>query len=1209
MTDPRLPRPSDATDGDDTQPGLVRPPATPATGPAVAAAEPTPPTGPAVAPTEPSPPNEPTAEVTDRHQAGRRLLGATAIMASGTMVSRVLGFVRAIMLAFVLGNGTRQVEMFGTATLIPNTLYMLFAGGALNTVLVPQIVRAIKNDSDGGQAFVNRIMTAFLAAMAVVAALATLATPAALTLWTNARWRSDALEAHYASLTAMAYLTMPQLFFYGAFFLIGQVLNAKDRFGPMMWAPIANNVVQIGVLGIYAYVWGTHVDTSQPFASGQVWLLGAGSTLGIVIQTLILIPFMRQTGFHYRPRWDLKGTGLGRTFHVAKWMLGYTALTMIAQTVVWNLATSAVVGGSGAGGNVYQNAYLIWILPHSLLTVSLATAMLPSASRKAAVGDLPGVEEETSHAVRLATTFLMPGCLGLLVLAEPIARLAFGHGQGADDAHYVAATLVAFAIGLVPYTIQYLYLRGFYAMEETRVPFLLQVLISGLNAGLALLLVLSWNDPTTVAPRLALSYSLAYVAGWWASHRALKRQLPTLSGGHQLRHLARVLLASLPGSALAWGIAQALARVDSFAAQALGLVAAALVALLAYFFTAKRLGVAEASQFLAVIRRRPAAATQDDAGKAPAGAPAGGADRADLLPPATGPDPGRGAVLAYPDPADGHIPAAVQVPGPGFARVGTGAVLVGRYRLDELLLERARVLTWRAFDERLSRSVLLHVLPMDDPRSDTLIELSRRASAATDSRFLRILDAGHPAPGAGHGAYVVCEYAAGSSLEQLLHDGPLTGLEAAWIARELGEALATVHPQGLVHRRLNPDTVVITAAGNVKIVGLLIEDALTPAETAPDDSPDGPECDVLALGRLLYACLVARWPGAAAYGLAAAPGEDGRVLTPGQVRAGISRPLDILTDRIVNPVPRNRQARITTAPEVAMALGAVLGQTSAAGDLERRLRTPILPFRTTPSPVAALDPTPPATGSPDDAPAGDEAWLLREVEGLDHAEPFTPVPPPPRRPDGAPPLLPPPPAPAPPPRGRPGRVLAIGGVGLVLIAALAWAAINGRGGGTPTPTGVLVKVAAVDDFDPVTDGGSGNENAKLVARAIDADAVSSWVTERYRGKPTLGGLKPGVGLVLDLGAPTRVSSVAVSLIGAGTDVELRVPEDLSLGVIPARSQKDWAVVASAAQAKDTTVLTPGAPVTTRFLLVYLTSLPPELGNYYQGGISNIEVRP
>ena len=1167
-------------------------------------------------------------EHTEGHRAGRRLLNATAIMASGTMISRVLGFARAILLAFVLGNGTRQAEMFDTSTLIPNTLYMLFAGGALNTVLVPQIVRAIKNDSDGGQAFVNRIMTAFLAALAVVAALMTLAAPLALMLWTNASWRSPQLSAHYASLTYLTYLTMPQIFFYGAFFLVGQVLNAKDRFGPMMWAPIANNVIQILVLAGYVAVWGTGADTSQPYGTGQMWLLGLGSTLGIVVQTLILIPYMRHSGFHYRPRWDLKGTGLGRTFHMAKWMLGYTALTMIAQTVVWNLATSAVAGGSGGGGSAYNKAYLIWILPHSLLTVSLATAMLPSASRKAEAGDLTGVEQETTRAVELATTFLLPGSLGLLVLAEPITRLAFGHGQGADDAHYVAWALMAFAIGLVPYTIQYLYLRGFYAMEETRTPFYLQVVISGLNALLALAFVLVWNDPPSVAARLALSYSVAYAIGWWLSHAWLKKQLPTLSGSAILGHLRKVTLASLPAAALAWCITWAFGRFSSLLLQAIGLVVAAVVALLAFFFVAKRLHIAEATQLLSVLRRRGPSATEETPGKAVAGPSAGDPEPSETPDTATaaeqGPTPD--ALLAYPDPDDGH-PEALEMPDdPNLPRVKAGD-RIGRYRLDELLAVRGERTTWLAFDHRLSRAVLMHVLPRGDAQADDLLDRARRASAISDSRFLKVFDTERgpivsTAAEPDFGAFIVYEYATGMSLEKILQSGPLSGVEAAWLTREVAEALVSVHGQGLFHERLNPDTVIVTAAGNIKIVGFLVEAALTQPET--DIDPE--DLDVYSLGKLLYACLVARWPGGARYGLAAAPANSGRLLTPSQVRAGVSRPLDELCDRILNPVPRNRLSRITTAGGILRALNTVLGAANAAHDLERRLRVPLAPFRTTvppeepapiptparplahevARPVAASREVPAAATTPDEPDGGESSdWLLQEPEDdLEHTAPYTPVPPPPA------------PAVRPLPRRKP-RVLLIAAIALFLIL-LVGSIITVAGNqllnrnpvatSTASPSGpAVLRIRDAADFDPTADGGSGHENARLVNRAIDDDPASAWLTERYRGNPKLGGLKPGVGLVIDLGTEQTVTSVSVGLVGSGSTVDLRVPATAAKGW-PAGSQADWRTVASASGASGTITLTLDQPTTTRYLLIYLTVLPPEVGNYYQGGITGIEVR-
>ncbi|MFT4296853.1 MAG: murein biosynthesis integral membrane protein MurJ [Micropruina sp.] len=1181
--------------------------------------------------------------------SGRRLLNATALMASGTMVSRILGFGRAVLLAFALGNSTRQAEMFGLATLIPNTLYMLFAGGALNTVLVPQIVRAIKNDSDGGQTYVNRIITAFLAALAVVAALMVVAVPWLLTLWTDVQWQA---LPHWQSLVFITYLTMPQLFFYGAFFLVGQVLNAKDSFAPMMWAPIANNVVQIGVLGLYAVIWGHGVDTSAPFSTEQALLLGGGSTLGILVQTLILIPFYRRTGFHYRPRWDLKGTGLGHTFHLAKWMMGYVALTLVAQAVVTRLATSAVVGGSGAGSNVYNQAYLIWVLPHSLLTVSLATAMLPQASRLAAVKDLIGVADEVQRAIRLAVTFLVPASVGLIVLAEPIARIAFGLGRGAADFHFVAWTLMAFAIGLVPFTIQYLYLRGFYALEDTRTPFLLQVVISGVNTALAIGLTMAWLDVNTVAPRLALSYSIAYLLGVWLSHFSLRKRLVALDGAGLVRHLAKLVVATAPAAALAWAITWYFGRFESALLALVGLGLAAIVAILAFFFAAKRFGIGEATQVLQAVRRRsephPVVTVQseelaDEIGSLPA-------DEDDDPEPAANPEPedepeqvntdpdGAGQfitiapepvptpeqpLLHYPDPAVEHDPVMEVPTDAAVAGLTVGQVLGERYRLDEVLARRGTALTWRAFDQRLSRPVLMHLLPADDPRGEELIGVAKRASGAPDSAFLRVLDAGVFDDGEH---YIVHEYAPGSSIERVLAGGPLSPVEAAWVVKELAQALAALHSRGLYHERINPDTVVITAAGNVRIVGLLVEAALDPEPREPREEAS----DVRALGALLYACLVTRWPGGDLYGMRAAPTDGARTLTPAQVKAGVPRMLDTLCDRILNPTPRNRQSPITTARAIAQQLTAVLGQASAAPDLERRLRLPVEQIRTSRSQFTA--PVPSAQDRPgDDEPGASEArpaddgdtgestqpWQFPGLKTDDPTtEPFTPIPPPARPSAGTDHQLIMP-SPQRGGMGRPPRrllALMIGLFGLLLAGSLVWVAVGQLNASrtpsaSPSPSAAqLIAITSATDFDPSADHGSNSENARLAPRAIDADPESAWLTERYRGDARLGRLKPGVGLVLDLGSVRSVSQVNVSVIGDGTAVELRTPAAADVSTAPMRSQAEWKTVARIEKATGTAVMKPDQPVKTRFLLVYLTSLPPESGSYYQGGIKNIEVR-
>jgi putative peptidoglycan lipid II flippase len=349
----------------------------------------------------------------------------------------------------------------------------------------------------------------------------------------------------------LAYYCMPQVFFYGVHVLAGQVLNARDKFGPMMWAPIANNIISILVLLLYLGIFGRG-DANRAFATGEVLLLGLGSTLGIAAQAAVLVPFLRAAGYHYRPRFDFLHTGLGKTFRLAKWTLGFVLVTQLALVVVNRLATAATVGGEGAGLAAYANAYAVWILPHSLITVSLATAMLPAASRLAAAGDLPGVAAEATRAIRLAMTALLPASVAFVALGLPIAELAFGFGRGARDADYVGYALMALGLGLVPFTVQYLFLRAFYAMEDTRSTFFLQLIVAATNVVLGVALV-SFLSDALVATGLSLAYGGAYAVGVLVSFHWLRPKLPTLAAGELVRHAVRLLVAAVPAAGVAYG--------------------------------------------------------------------------------------------------------------------------------------------------------------------------------------------------------------------------------------------------------------------------------------------------------------------------------------------------------------------------------------------------------------------------------------------------------------------------------------------------------------------------------------------------------------------------------------------------------------------------------------------------------------------------------
>lgn len=648
-----------------------------------------------------------------------------------------------------------------------------------------------------------------------------------------------------------------------------------------------------------------------------------------------------------------------------------------------------------------------------------------------------------------------------------------------------------------------------------------------------------------------------------------------------------------------------------------------------------------------------------------------------------------------------------------------GTALGGRFRLEQELGQPLGTLTWRAFDLVLHRPVLVHIMAADGRHTQEVLAAARRAAIATDSRFLRVLDAVEAGPD-DPGSFVVCEYAPGRSIEELLASGPLSALEAAWIVRELADALAPLHAQGIFHERLNPDNVIVTSTGNVKIVGLLIEAALHPWTSDRALTWSEREArDVTDMGRLLYSCLVSRWPAGTLHhpaptatrtrwGLDPAPLDSHGWLTPRQVRSGVSPALDTLCDQILSEVPRHDEVPIRTANEVAQALSRVLGSADAAADLERRLRYPVrsgdlgasdATIRQAPAggagqgsfPVdaptqqfladdystvqfASADGTPDeellddGTGTPG-LPSGvdeDGYWSPEAAAGEwahvaapDHQRSRRRRPSRGGRPsnrsngNGAVPSAvqerprgrgaaasrdgrgatagqnsrgaagpggrgaqAPPPVPRnlAQPRPAPRRWL-FGLAALVVLTLLVSLIVVGtRKNSAEGPTGSekpgssVVAISKVDDFDPEGNGGNDEENPNQVALAWDGRPGTAWRTLVYLGSPKLGQLKPGVGLVVDLGERRKFSSVEVTLVGGATDVGLWVPASASAREAPMDAIKSWTRVTGRNGATGTITLKPDSATTSRYLLIYLTRLPKVSEGRYQGGIAEIQVK-
>ncbi|GAB3198438.1 hypothetical protein GCM10027062_12610 [Nocardioides hungaricus] len=498
-----------------------------------------------------------------RESEQQRDLANSVLMAAGTIVSRMSGFVRSALLVAALGNALRA-DLFTIANTIPNMLYILLAGGVINAVLVPQLVRSMRNDADGGDAYLDRVVTLAALFLGAVTVLLVAAAPWVMDLFLSAKYDDPALAAQRESIIALARFCLPQVFFYGMFVLVGQVLNSRGRFGPMMWAPIANNVISVGVLVVYLFVFGPAkgAEVFGALSPGQELLLGLGATLGIVAQFAVLVPYLRAAGVRPRPRFDFRHTGLAHTLRLAVWTVLFVIVNQVAYTVVVRLAGGGTAErGDGTGITIYSSAFLIMMVPHSIVTVSLATAILPGLSARAAEGDHGGMSRSLSGTLRTALAVVVPFALLMPVVATDLSHVIWGFGASAGTFDRFAPSLALFGVGLVFFTVHYLMLRGFYALERTRTVFWIQCAVAGTNVAAALLLVRAATAAET-SPALVLAYSASYVVGSVISYAVLRRLLGGLRTPALVRFLVRMLIAAGLATAAAAAAAYLLDLVD-----------------------------------------------------------------------------------------------------------------------------------------------------------------------------------------------------------------------------------------------------------------------------------------------------------------------------------------------------------------------------------------------------------------------------------------------------------------------------------------------------------------------------------------------------------------------------------------------------------------------------------------------------------------------
>ncbi|MFH8515578.1 murein biosynthesis integral membrane protein MurJ [Streptomyces gelaticus] len=534
----------------------------------------------------------------------RSVLRNGAVMAAGSVVSRATGFIRSAVVVAALGTGL-GADGYTVANTVPNILYTLLIGGALNAVFVPELVRAAKNHADGGAAYTDRLLTVCTATLLALTGVTVLAAP-----WIVEVYAPGYHGAQAEMTVALARYCLPQILFYGLFTLLGQVLNARGRFGAMMWTPVLNNVVLIAVFGIYL---GIAAGSDGTLTPAQAQWLGWGTTAGIVVQTLALVPALRAAEFRWRPRFDWRGSGLTRPLRAAGWLVTLVLTNQLAYWVVTRLSTT--IGqrahdmglAGGAGYTAYSYAFQLWVVPHGIVTVSLVTALMPRMSRAAADDDLPGLRRDVSYALRTSAAVVVPAVALLFALAPWVMGAVYGYGATDDaDIAVMAGMTMAFAPGLIAYSGQYVLSRAFYAMGDTRTPFLLNLVIAALNAGLSaaayLLLPVRW-----AVTGMAGAYSVALFAGFAATAYALHRRLGRgdVARTSPVRSPAlwaqlRLVAASVPAGLLGYLAARSCAGLGDFAAVGAG----SFVLLLTVALLARPLRLREVSAVIAAARGR-----------------------------------------------------------------------------------------------------------------------------------------------------------------------------------------------------------------------------------------------------------------------------------------------------------------------------------------------------------------------------------------------------------------------------------------------------------------------------------------------------------------------------------------------------------------------------------------------------------------------------
>lgn len=1093
-------------------------------------------------------------------------------MALATLVSRLTGFVRIVLLAAILGAALSS--SFSVANQLPNMIAALVLEATFTAIFVPVLARAERDDPDGGEAFVRRLVT--LAATLLM--IATVASVAAAPLLVRLMLGDDP-KVNEPLTTAFAYLLLPQVVFYGLTSVFMAILNNRNIFGPPAWAPVVNNVVAIATLVLYLVVPGELSVDPVRMGNAKLLVLGVGTTLGVVAQAAVLYAAIRAERVSLRPLWGIDQR-LKRFGTMAAAMVLYVLISQVGLVVGNQIASTA----SASGPAIYFYAWLVLQLPFGMIGVTILTVVMPRLSRNAAADDTPAVRADLSLATRLTMITLIPIVAFMTVGGPAIGSALFAYGKfGEVDANYLGIAIAMSAFTLIPYALVLLQLRVFYAREQPWTPILIIIAITVVKIGASLLAPRLTDDPDLVAGYLGAANGLGFVAGAVLGHLLLRRSLRPPGGrllsADVVRTVAGITAASAVAAAVAAGVDRLL-NLEELTTRSGGagstvrllILAAVMLPILAGLALAARVPDAQAAA--AVVARRFAAWSGPDSpppanphlphpatpvtyadrgmsfhGKGPelsdepSGAPARGDattripyPAADDFQPDVAGRPGSGPVPRHASPtpaADAHL-----VPG--------ATISGGRYRLLVFHGGPPGLQFWQALDTALDRQVALTFIDPDQRMTtadvEAILQRTLALSRIDSPGLARVLDV----TATSAGGLVVAEWIRGGSLREVADTAP-SAVGGARAIQSLAGAADEAHRAGVALSVDHPARIRVSIGGDV----VLAFPATLPAAT--------PAGDVRGIGAALYALLVDRWP----------------------------------------------------LPEVGSPSGLRPAPTDPGGEpVEPRTLNGDIPFQISAAAVRAVQ----AGGGISTAPT--LLNLLHQAtaaaERTDLVEPVTAAPPP---------AVPPPPQDESDLHARRRRRVLIGvvaGAAVLLVALIVLASVLGRlfsdsdgslkgeqlGLNTTAPTestatGAVVKPLGVTVFSPA----GGADAPDLAGLAIDGDPSTVWPTDTYTDSTPFPNFKNGVGLMLQLPEPTEVGAVTVSVSSTGTRVQIRSATSAS----PA-SLDDTTLLTGPTALKpgDNTIPVPSASPTS-YLLVWISTLG-QVNGKNRTDISEITVR-